>query len=179
MGYSHREYRTIEEEVRKHLRRTAAVWQHSQYTATQNNNGMSFYFLLKAEEAAHRGRSRRRGETNAAPSKRCGMMDDARRPKHHINPPAQRDYPKVAAAVSPSPPARASRGEADSREEDTLVMEPERAWARASLGNGVERGGEHWSERWRRDEWAARPAGEGIKDLMESAAREDRLMAVL
>lgn len=178
MGYSYREYRTIEEEVRKDLRRTAAVWQHK-YTATQNNNGMSFYFLLKAEEAAHRGRRRWRGEINAAPWKRCGMMDDARRSKRHINPPAQRDYPKVAAAVSPSPPVRASRDKADDGEEDTLVIEPGRAGASASPGNRVKRGGEHWSERWRRDEWAARPAGEGIKDLMESAARKDRLMAVL
>lgn len=54
-------------------------------------------------------------------------MDDARGPKHHINPPAQRDYPKVAAAVSPSPPAQARRDEADGREEDMLVMEPGRA----------------------------------------------------
>lgn len=75
------------------------------------------------------------------------MMDDARQPKHHINPPAQRDYPKVAAAVSPSPPARARRDKVDGGEEDTLVMEPGRAGASASPGNGVERGGEHWSER--------------------------------
>lgn len=82
------------------------------------------------------------------PENGAGMMDDARWPKHHINPPAQRDYPKVAAAVSPSLPARASRDEADGgREEDTLVMEPGRAGASASPGNGVERGGEHWSER--------------------------------
>lgn len=74
-------------------------------------------------------------------------MDDARRPKHHINPPAQRDYPKVVAAVSPSPPVQAKREEADGGEEDTLAMEPGRAKASASPGNGVERGGEHWSER--------------------------------
>lgn len=74
-------------------------------------------------------------------------MDDRLRPKHHINPPAQHDYPKVATAVSPSPPARARRHEADGGEEDTLVMEPGRARASASPGNGVERGGEHWSER--------------------------------
>lgn len=82
------------------------------------------------------------------PENSAEMMDDARRPKHHINPPAQHDYPKVAAAVSPSLPAWASRDEADGgRDEDTLVMEPERAGASASPGNGVERGGEHWSER--------------------------------
>lgn len=54
-------------------------------------------------------------------------MDDVRGPKHHINPPAQRDYPKVAAAVSPSPPARARRDEADGGGEDTLVTELGRA----------------------------------------------------
>lgn len=54
-------------------------------------------------------------------------MDDVPGPKHHINPAAQRDFPKVAAAVSPSPPARARRDEADGGEEDTLVTEPGRA----------------------------------------------------
>lgn len=164
--------------MRKHLRRTAALWHHK-YSSTQNNNRTSFYFLLKAEEAAHRGRRQRRGETNAAAWKQCGMMDDVRGPKHHINPPAQRDYPKVAVAVSPSPPARARRERGGRRRGGHASYGARESRASASPGNGVERGGEHWSERWRRDEWAARPAGEWIKELMESAAREDRLMAVL
>lgn len=138
MDSSSREYRTTEEEVKKHLRRTAALWQHK-YTGTQNTNRTSFYFLLKAKEAAHRGTRQRRAETNAASWKWRGMMDDSRGPKHRINPPAQRDYPKVAAAVSPSPPARARRDAADGGEEDALVMEPGRAGVSASPGNGVER----------------------------------------
>ncbi len=47
-------------------------------------------------------------------------MDDTLRPKHHINPPAQCDSPKDAAAVSPPPQAQGKR-RADCEEEDTPV----------------------------------------------------------
>ena len=53
-------------------------------------------------------------------------MDDTLRPKHHINPPAQCDSPKDAAAVSPPPQAQGMR-QANCEEEDTLVMKHEKS----------------------------------------------------
>lgn len=52
------------------------------------------------------------------------MMDDTLRPKLHINPVAQCDSPKDAAAVSPPPQAQ-GKSRADCEEEDTLVMKLE------------------------------------------------------
>lgn len=100
------------------------------------------------------------------PGSDTGMMDDTLGPKHHINPAAQRDHPKVAAAVSPSPQVQARR-QAACEEEDTLVTrreEPSRlVWLqemewreqkreRRSLAR--EERGRHSRER---AEWAAVP----------------------
>lgn len=77
------------------------------------------------------------------------MMDDALRPKHHINPPAQCDSPKVAAVVSSSPQAQAKR-QADCEEEDTLVMKREEPdWCSSRKWSGERRRGrgDHWSKK--------------------------------
>lgn len=105
---------------------------------------MSFYFLLKAGEPTHRER-----ESTAASWKWYRMMDDALRPKHHINPPARCDSPKVAAAVSSSTQAQANR-QADCEEEDTLVMKREEPdWCSSRKWSGERRRGrgDHWSKK--------------------------------
>lgn len=129
---------------------------------------MSFYFLLKAGEPTHRER-----ESTAASWKWYRMMDDALRPKHHINPPAQCDSPKVAAAVSSSTQAQANR-QADCEEEDTLVMKREEPdWCSSRKWSGERRRGrgDHWSKKsdsgtLERESWVGnRAAGEWIKEL--------------
>lgn len=71
------------------------------------------------------------------------MMDDTLRPKHHINPLAQCDSPKDAAAVSPPPQAQGMR-QANCEEEDTLVMKHEKSqtgWCSSRKWSGERRRG--------------------------------------
>lgn len=58
----------------------------------------------------------------AASRKWYSMMDDMLRPKHHINPQAQCDSPKDAAAVSPQEKAQGIAGPV-CEEEDTHQSE--------------------------------------------------------
>lgn len=82
-------------------------------------------------------------KTTAASWKWYRMMDDTLRPKHHINPPAQRDSHKVTAAVSLSPQVLARR-QADCEEEDTLVMKHgESSWYLQEM-------------EWREEKWERR-----------------------
>lgn len=62
-------------------------------------------------------------------------MDDTLRPKHHINPPAQCDSPKDAAAVSPPPQAQGKKDGADCEEEEDTEARGARL-AGVAPGNG-------------------------------------------
>lgn len=116
-------------------------------------------------------------------------MDDTLRPKHHINPSAQYDSHKVAAALSSSPQAQAKR-QADCEEEDTLVMkrkEPDCCSSRKWSGESRRGKGDHWSkkreigtlERELSGQQGCWRMNKGIEWDLEGAAREDRPMVIL
>lgn len=128
-------------------------------------------------------------ETTAASWNGCRMMDDALRPKHHINPSAQYDSHKVAAALSSSPQAQAER-QADCEEEDTLVMkrkEPDCCSSRKWSGESRRGKGDHWSKKREKGTFERELSGQqgcwrrnkGIERDLEGAAREDRPMVIL
>ncbi|KAI9524643.1 hypothetical protein NQZ68_016652 [Dissostichus eleginoides] len=126
------------------------------------------------------------------------MMDDTLRPKHHINPLAQCDSPKDAAAVSPPPQAQGKRWADCEEEEDTPVMksgEPdwlemertedkkgkETIGARRAREEGISESQEVW--RAEREDRLAKGSLENEyrerEGFTESATRGDRLMAIL
>lgn len=108
------------------------------------------FFPLKAKSAYPQSLASDRRETAAASWKWYRMMDDMLRTKHHINPQAQCDYPKDAAAVSSQEQAQGKR-RAVCEEEDTAVRirESRTGWFSFRIWRGEMSGGrtDQWSEK--------------------------------
>lgn len=121
-------------------------------------------------------------------------MDDTLRPKHHINPPAQCDSPKDAAAISPPPWTQGKKLGRLWRGGHTSYEARGARMAGVAPGNGEERGEEgeeitgarrEWEEGIRESREVGEQSGadlqqsrwrENTKGFMESAVREDRLI---